>query len=222
MIRSTLLIFLSALVLISSSCSTGRLTAEWVERPIDGPWIAPQIHAREFEREYFAGVLDSVSTSDVVWTTATGSRRDAFQIVASVQRHLMKLGYFERWPESGSNVSGYQQRLAPFTFHIVAIEPTIVIMVPHDFGDPKGNRSINDIVGQPPKQSFQSRYMLNSIEYGTTLPFQSDILWFSPDLGTAPAMPERRTDSEMEVRHKEIRLVLKKDGDLWTTQRESS
>jgi hypothetical protein len=142
------------------------------------------------------------------------------RLVDSAEHYLKQLGYFDRWPESQSSIGSIRQRLAPFTFHIVAIEPTVVIMVPHDFGHPEGNRSTLDIVGHASKQFFQSRYMLNYIEYGTRLPYHPDILWFSPDIGAAPAALARRSDSEQAVVHERIRLVMKREGSVWTTRRE--
>jgi hypothetical protein len=208
-----------------SSCSTAsRLSADWRENAIDGPWVAPGVHAREFERSYFAGLMHTSDAIDIAWTTSSGRRRDSMRILESVDRKLKQLGYFDRWPETGSS-SGTSSgtiihRLAPFTFHIIALDPTVVIMVPHDFGNPKGNRSTVDIVGRQSKQQWHSRYMLNYIEYGTTLPYHPHILWFSPDLA-APAAPlSRRSDSEQELVHKRIRLLLKREGDVWTTRRE--
>jgi hypothetical protein len=107
---------------------------------------------------------------------------DVLHAVDAADNYLKRLGFFDRWPETGSSVGNVIERLAPFTFHIVAIEPTVVIMVPHDFGNPKGNRSTTDIVGFAPEQSVGSRYMLNFFEYGTKLPYHPDVLWFSPDI----------------------------------------
>lgn len=220
MINRTSFVLCLAATLLCSSCSTGRKTAKWTETSIDGPWVAPGIHAREFTREYFAGIMDAGVTGDTAWTTANGGRRDARLVADSVDRYLKQRGLVERWPESGATIDGYRKRVAPFTFHIVAIEPTVVLMVPHDFGDPRGNRSINDIVGFSPKQSFSSRWMLNHIEYGSTLPYHADILWFSPESRDAPAPLTRRGDLEQELTRDRTKLVMKKDGNLWMTRRE--
>ena len=219
--RPTLISVLCLILLSLCSCSTAsRLSAKWMETPIDGPWTAPGTHAREFSRSYFAGLMHTSDATDTVWVTASGKRRDVLRLGDSVESYLKQLGYFDRWPESQSSVGSIRLRLAPFTFHIVAIEPTVVIMVPHDFGNPRGSRSAYDIVGHQPKQAFGSRYMLNYIEYGPTVPYHRDILWFSPDIGAAPAALTRRNDSELEIHHKRIRLVTKREGDLWTTRRE--
>jgi len=203
-----------------ASCSTAsRWTAKWEETVIDGPWVAPGVHAREFSRSYYAGLMATSDATDTVWTTAKGGRRNMSRILDAVERHLKQLGYFDRLPESQSGYDGYIQRLAPFKFHVVAINPTVVLMVPHDFGNPKGNRSTRDIVGSQPKQSRGSKYMINYIEYGTKLPYHPDILWFSPDLGTSPMPLTRRTSSEQEIIHKRIRLVTKGEGDAWITHR---
>lgn len=221
MTSRSLLVALTCGALLLCSCSTAsRLSAKWEEQPVDGPWMAPGVQVREFTRSYFAGLMHTSDADDSVWSTSSGDRRDVMSIADSIDSHLKKLGYFDRWPESGSSVGSYRQRLAPFTFHIVAIDPIVVLMVPHDFGDPKGNRSINDIVGSHPKQALGSRFMLNHIEYGTKLPYHSEILWFSPNLGTTPAPLTRRGGSEQEVVHRQIRLLTVQEGDKWNTRRE--
>lgn len=221
MTRRAAFISFCGFVLLQTSCSTAsRLAAKWEEEPIDGPWVSPGVHARQFTRSYFAGLMHTSDATDTVWSTASGLRRSTSSVADSVERKLKRLGYFDRWPESGSSVGGYQQRLAPFTFHIVALDPTVVILVPHDFGEPRGNRSNNQIIGSMPKQAFSSQYMLNYIAFGTRLPYHPDILWFSPDLGTAPVALARRSESEQEVVHKRIKLVLKQDRDEWATRRE--
>ena len=214
------LIALACVALLLCSCSTAsRLSAKWKEEPLDGPWVAPGVQVKEFSRTYFAGYMHTSDATDTVWTTSSGSRRNIQNISDSVDSHLKKLGYFDRWPESNAGYNGYQMRLAPFTFHIVALDPTIVLMVPHDFGDPKARRSINDIVGRPP-QALGSRYMLNHIEYGPKLPYHPEILWFSPSLGTAPTPLAKRGDSEQELVHKRIRIVATREGDRCVTRRE--
>jgi hypothetical protein len=196
------------------------MNAKWTENQIDGPWSAPDIHSREFKREYFANFMDDGVTSDKEWTTATGSHLNAYRVADSVEHYLKKRGYLDQWPQSQAGVGDYILRVAPYTFHIVTIDPTVVIMVPHNFGNPRDNRSSGDIVGWPPKQSFTSDRMLNYIQYGTSFPYSTNILWFSPDRSSAPAEPSRLGDSELEIVGKHIKLVMKKDGDLWITQRE--
>ncbi len=219
--RSVLAPLLCCALLLCSCSTASRLSSKWEEQPLDGPWIAPGVQAREYSRSYFAGLMHTSDAIDTVWTTSSGARRNMMEILDSVDNHLKKLGYFDRWPESNAGYNGYRQRLAPFTFHVVAIDPTIVLMVPHDFGDPKARRSINDIVGrQSGRQARGSSYMINYIEYGPKLPYHPETLWFSPSLGTAPTLLAKRGDSEQELVHKRIRIVATREGDKWVTRRE--
>jgi hypothetical protein len=200
------------------SCSFGRMKAKWKENPIDGPWAAPGVQVREKERSYFAGLMDAVQTTDTVWE-ANGHRYNAYQFVDTMIQAFMKQGYFDRWPKSQANYDGYDMRVAPFTFHIVAIKPLVVVLVPHDFGL-LTNCSINDIVGDWPKQSFHTQYMLNHIEYGTRLPYHPEILWFSPDLDIAPTRFTTVSESEQAIVHNQIKLVVQKQGYFWISKRE--
>lgn len=210
------LLLLCCVALASSSCTFERLTAKWQDTGIKGPWAAPGIQAQKFEREYWTFMAGAVST-DAVWRTPKG-RHDARDIVSSVDKYLMHLGYFDRWPQSQAGINGYIQRVAPFTFHVVALDPTIVIMVPHDFGS-LTNRSINEIMGSAPSDSG-SDHMLNPITFGTKPPYHADVLWFSPDISQPPTRLTRRSDSEQELVAKRARIIVTRDGNQWITRRE--
>jgi hypothetical protein len=191
----------------------------WEEHSIDGPWCAPNVHVREKEKTYLP-FYSPLPEHTLFWITANGSRVESYKIVDSSVRYLDELGYFDRWPKTRGSYDDYQQRLAPFTFHIVAINPAIVVMVPHDFGNANDGRSISGIRGQQSEQAFGSKYMINLIEYGTSLPYDAKILWFSPDLQVPPTQFIQVSDSEQKIVQKGITLVLTKDGNLWKTSRE--
>jgi len=153
------------------------------------------------------------------WTDAKGHRVEVLKIVDSAMRYLEGLGYFQRWPETNVGFDDYVQRLAPYTFHIVSIQPTIVVMIPHDFGNPTDGRSITQIVGQPPNQSVSTKYMINHIEYGTTFPYHPEALWFSSELRVPPTKIAAHT-GEQEIVHPGIKLVITRKDEVCTTKRE--
>ena len=188
------------------------------EIPIDGPWVAPGIHAREFERTK-SRVSSPLSEHVSFWTDAKGHRVEVFKIVDPAMRYLEGLGYFQRWPETNMGFDDYIQRLAPYTFHLVSMQPTIVVMIPHDFGKASDGRSIAQMVGSPPKQSVSTKYMINHIEYGTTFPYHPEGLWFSPDLRVPPTKIGARTGNEQEIVHPGIKLVITRKGEVCTTKR---
>jgi len=199
-----------------SSCAYAE--TRWEETAIDGPWVAPGIHARELTRTSLH-FYSPVAEHDTFWTTANGARKDADKIIDSTMRYLEKLGYFDRWPKTGFGFDDYDRRLAPFTFHIIAIEPIIVTMVPHDFGSQVVGKSGTQILGPRPKQGVSSKFMMNYIEYGTSLLYHPDVLWFSPDLRIPPTPLSRYSDSEQSIDHKKVHLVFTRDGDRWVTKR---
>ncbi|MBI3417244.1 MAG: hypothetical protein HY043_18290 [Verrucomicrobia bacterium] len=111
-------------------CGCGE--TRWEEHAIDGPWVAPGVHARESMRTrlfFYAPLPEHV----IFWTNAKGRRVETYNIVDASVRYLEELGYFDRWPKAGLNMNGYDSRVAPFTFHIVAIEPTVIVMTPQAF-----------------------------------------------------------------------------------------
>ncbi|MBI3417245.1 MAG: hypothetical protein HY043_18295 [Verrucomicrobia bacterium] len=62
--------------------------------------------------------------------------------------------------------------------------------------------------------------MINDIEYGTSIPYHAEILWFSPDLRVPPTRLAQRSNGEQEIFHQSFKLVATKEGDVWKTKRE--
>jgi len=154
------------------------------------------------------------------WADAKGRRVEAFKIIDSAMRYLEELGYFQRWPKTNAGFDNYIQRLAPFTFHLVSTQPIIIVMVPHDFGNANDGRSISEIVGRPPKQATNTKYMLNHIEYGTTFPYHTEALWFSPDLRVPPTKLLAETGIHQTIVQPGLKLVITRKEEMCTTSRE--
>jgi hypothetical protein len=192
------------------------MTAKWEEKPIDGPWAAPDVQVRQFNKSYFRGFMAAGQTTDIRWD-ALGHHYNPERFANSITRDLMKQGYFDRWPQSGDKGDDYIRRIAPFTFHIVAIKPLIVVMVPHDFG-PLTNL-YNFVIIDWPKQGFYNSRMRNYIEYGTRIPYHPEVLWFSPDLDVSPTRFTTIQENEQTIVHKKIKLVAQKQGDDWIIKR---
>jgi hypothetical protein len=212
--RNLLFVLFTISVFSFCGCST-----RWEENSIDGPWVAPGVHTRELTRTYLP-FYSPDAEHITFWTTANGGREEAYKNFDSSMRYLEELGYFDRWPKTGDGYDNYDQRLAPFTFHIIAIDPTIMVMVPHNFGNSRAGRSISEIVGQQPAQGMEMKYMINFIEYGTSFPYDPNVLWFSPDLRVPPSPVKKTSDSEQEIVNEKIKIAVTKEGDVWKSKRE--
>ena len=179
--------------------------------PIDGPWAAPGVQVRQVTRTdmpFYSPLPEHVT----YWINAKGEREEAYKHFDSSVRYLDELGYFDRWPKTRVYYNNYNQRLAPFTFHLIAISPTVVVMVPHEYQ--------TESIGRDPGQSYETKYMLNPIQFGTSIPSQTNLLWFSPDLRVPPMPVTRISDSEQRIVHPKIKLLFSKEGDIWRTKRE--
>ena len=212
---------LSDIVLLLVAVATASCggSTRWEETPIDGPWVAPGVQAREFHRT--RSPLSSPREEVVTfWTDAKGRRVEVFEIINSAMRYLEELGYFRRWPKTNRGINDYIQRLAPFTFHLVSTQPTIIVMVPHDFGKANDGRSNSEMVGRPPKQAADTKYMINYIEFGTTFPFHPEALWFSPDLRVPPTNFVAGIGVEQMIVQPGIKLLITKQVETCKTRRE--
>ena len=178
------LIILSLSFLCLCSCATiARMNADWKEVKIDGPWMSSTCQAREFTRTYVAGVMHSGSAGDTKWTSDAGSVNQ-FSIRNLIANYMHKTGMVKDWQRASGTSNGIEQRLAPYTFHVVSVLPTVVIMVPKDYGD-INQKSTSEIIGnryQNQKPYLTSPHVINPIEYGTSVPYSDTLVWFSPDL----------------------------------------
>ena len=183
----------------------------------DLPWSGPNRRVIEERRTYSVAMAPTGHQTDYRWVTSSFSKRDPFSYPDQIDAYLNKLGMISRWPESQSGVNGIRLRVAPYKFTIVSVHPLIVVMRPHDFGRLE-NRSNNDIVGNPP-QAMRSGYLLNYYEYGTTILYQSDLLWFSPDLNQKPQELGLRQNNSRTLEWDTEEIVLtERNGTVTSTR----
>jgi hypothetical protein len=209
----------SASACVYFGCTGQSLTADWEEAKVDGPWIGNGIQAREYIKSYFAHVMDAGVTEKKEWRSPDGTRINADGVFRSIDQYLQKSGLLEKWPGSGAYSDNREHRLAPFTFHLISVNPTIVVLAPHDFGTEK-NRSVSGTVGFAPKQFQVSDFVTNHFEYGTKVPLHADLLWFSPESKTLPQPCSKLTDGSLLISYGKTKLLLKNAAGHWASTRE--
>lgn len=105
-------------------------------------------------------------------------RRDS--IIEEVDKYLYDIGFINQLNDIVGCVNGIDQRIAPYRFFIVSLEPTIVIMTDYDYGSIE-NKSNAELCGQLNNRYFSySKYMVNGYHYGSSLPKISSYKWFAP------------------------------------------
>ncbi|MFZ5563440.1 MAG: hypothetical protein ACOZBW_05260, partial [Thermodesulfobacteriota bacterium] len=88
----------------------------------------------------------------------------------------------------------------------------VVIMIPIDFIEISNNKSIFDYVGFPKENTFSTKYFINYIEYGDTIPIHDHLYWFSPDSKNDPVKVEINKDITL-IETPNIKLTLEKKGE---------
>ena len=105
-------------------------------------------------------------------------RRDS--IIEEIDEYLFSIGFINQLNDVVGCVNDIEQRIAPYRFFIVSLEPTIVVMTDYDYGSIE-NKSNIAICGQLNDQYFfYSKYLVNGYHYGSTIPKVSSYKWFSP------------------------------------------
>jgi hypothetical protein len=190
----------------------------WVEHPFDGPWDGPNLKVKEYRRTTQHQMFGPDSKTRILWTVRNGNRVSPDTILTPLVEHLKGLPEFKNWPESQSNFNGIQQRVAPYKFYLVAIEPVVLVALPDDFRSL--DRSNYEIIGETTNRFFSNRYLLNRIECATTIPFHSQISWCSSDLNIQLTRLEPLNENTIKIEDEKVRLVLRKEGDVWRVTRE--
>lgn len=191
------------------------------------PWAAGGIPARAIgrvvEKPFFV-VAAPDRTMDVRWEDARGVKHRPRDIVEHAQSYLDASGMSQNWPLAGIYIGGsrggVEQRIAPFDFTIVSIDPVVVLMTPHELGpDIEGTR--REIVGElADRHQLRGRWLANPFRYGSRMPYDEHVLWFSPDLKHGPSeLPMTNAVSEvLLLPHGRLRLMRK--GQWWMIVRE--
>ena len=192
-------ILLIAMVTLSGCADPWQTDAN-----VDTPWVAAGKQATQFSRNNNA-IWQPKPIFEVEWEDSKGRKhrvRDAFQ---SSDAFLLKTGDIPSWPASNAWTNDINLRVAPFRIFIVSITPTVVVMIPHDYGDLDG-RSISDIVGKRPQHESYSDRLINIVYYGTRVPYSNGTKWFSPDLNTPI--------SDLQINEQGVGVVQLRNGDL--------
>lgn len=123
--------------------------------------------------------------SEKGWADSKGRKYLALEIVEDVSCQLQRTEMFKEWPCTPLWIDDVQQKLAPFRFSLVSIDPTIVLMQAHDYGAREG-RSKSDVVGPSSPDSLHMDGLENWLFVGTHLPATSEIWCFAPALNKEP------------------------------------
>lgn len=207
---------MASLILQINACSFMAPWRPLAEQDTNAPWCAPGKHPVEEVKmiKPFLSLRRPYATSR--WACSTWYKHNLSFFRDTIDSYLLDLKLINNWQKSQSSINGITQKLAPYKFTFVSIDPIIVIMRPYDFGSIY--QSTHSLVGNP-KPAVSSKYLLNYYEYGTKLPFQPDLLWFSPDLKIEPSKLTLNKDEEKEIAWDKGILILKTVNGIIETRR---
>ncbi len=113
--------------------------------------------------------MPATEWTEYAWDTGDHLlRRDS--IIEEIEEYLNEIGFINQQNDIVGWVDGIDQRIAPYRFFIVSLEPTIVIMTDYDYGSIE-NKSNVELCGQLNRQHFSySKYLVNGYHYGSSIP----------------------------------------------------
>lgn len=185
----------------------------------DLPWAAPGRKARYYSLKSWD--WNTGITGVAAWGSSSWNKENPIDTANKAFAFLEKHRAMNAWPAAGTfetysvydqlqpgdvhhqddygnTIVTYTQRVAPYRFFIVSIEPTVIVMqsapelpawheeyVQQDYS--RDSRWIRWYINLPEQQRLPDLVWLrNPVEFGTELPRGSGWKWFSPDLERLP------------------------------------
>lgn len=150
------------------------------------PWSGVQKQPKDQYRKYFIGY--PMSTKDYRtegrWRISVFDKRYDDEFVDEMGKYLAKNNILQRFGYHLSRRGYVYGGKLPYELTYVSIKPTIVLMRPYIDSDFKKH---NAELEYPKGTGFSmSKYFVYSVRYGTKFKYQSDLLFFSPDLDILP------------------------------------
>jgi hypothetical protein len=203
------------LLLTLNACAS---KGPWRQLDDATPWIAPGTRALLFIRS----VEGFGVTAERAWRDASGRNHFVNGIQDDIEEFLHKTGLMAQWPDSHSGNEFGTERLAPFRFTVVTVNPTVVLMTPFDFGSPTGKSESGVLAPIGDKGCLGNHHMINPLECDIVALYAPEMQWFSHDLERSPA-PIVWKDGRAEIGlGNGERLTLTQDDATVHTERTST
>jgi hypothetical protein len=201
---------LLTLTLTLNACTT---KGPWRQENDATPWIAPGERALLFFRQ----VENFGVTGERAWRDASGRDHMVNDIQDGIEKYLHESGIMAQWPDSYTGNEYGVERVAPFRFTVVTVNPTVVLMTPFAFD--LQHKAESAILAPIETPCLGNHYMINPLECDVTALYAPEMQWFSHDLKKPPA-PIAWNDGRAEMDlGKGERLALLHDGATVRTER---
>jgi hypothetical protein len=232
---------------------SNRFFAKEIAGDADLPWAAPGRKARYYSLKSWD--WNNGITGVAAWGSSSWHKENpidtGFAAFAFLEKHRAmdawaEAGTFETYnvydqlgPEDryqqdsyGNTVVTYTQRVAPYRFFVVSIEPTVVVMQSAPHLPEWWHEHVRQEYSQTSRWSQWYRslpekqlvpylaWLHNPLEFGTELPRGTGWKWFSPDLNQLPVDLPLTENGEAILPLKEGRLKFLPSASGWTVIRE--
>lgn len=179
------------------------------------PWVAPGVRGR-YETRHVELLGAPAETWESRWIGRRSQRLDPISLHVSLTRPLQNAGMYQQWPATTGSINSVPQRMAPFRFFLVSLFPTVVLMIPWEYGTLQG-RSNNDILKDISSAQVSMDGLVNGAELTTVIPYSPHVMWYSPPKGPAPVQLK---DPDLgQISLPDGVIELRRDGDQWEVVR---
>ncbi len=211
------------LLLVGLKVGCGCKTA-WRECQGSAPYIGPEVMAKDMRREVRSLALYMTANGhrdESVWK-GCGKRVDQGQVRREVEAYLVRSRFYRETVDEtevsfstdvrNPDALRLPQKVAPYKLCVVSLCPTVVLMIPFDYGYDAPRKAIT----RPGEESEWGRSLglfplAGGLHAGTSFPYQDGLLWFRPDSVAEPQPVSRAGSAAGEIRAGDVHLDLTRE-----------
>ena len=209
---STIIILLTCCLIYG--CRTDQGTEKYA---IDSPWNSTKSKATTIEHTYL-NYMASGSSSDLYWTRSSGSKVKVSEVSRKLDKYLLRKGYLNAWPDSGSCIDGVKQKASPYRIFFVSIDPVIVLMVPWNSNN-KESSLVEDEMAAKPRQQCSSEYLDHPFEFGTRIPYANELIALHLNKNIERKVKLHQQDDKCSIEFDDVNLRLIRQNTIWLVTR---
>ena len=150
------------------------------------PWSGIDKHPISQKKTYFVGYgLSTIDyTSRYRWKMSAFDKRYSSEFANEIAKYLIKHNILQEWGFFLSRKGYIYGATPPYELNLISIKPSIVIM--RKYTESELKRPKSELKSPNNTGALISDYFYRPVIYGTKSKYQSNLLFFSPDLDILP------------------------------------
>ena len=148
------------------------------------PWSGIDKKPKSQYKTYMAGPMSTIdNVTEYRWKVSAFNKKNSSRFADKSLKYLVTNDILQRWGFERFRSLTYGAT-PTYEITLISITPMIVTLRPHSAKDLQ--RTEKDLESPKGKLTLSTKYSYRGVRYGTKLDYQSNLLYFSPDLDILP------------------------------------